>query len=300
MKSFGDKLFAIVDYQKHLLFVQGELAELTYQAFMQYIQIITNGEQETIDVTFPVGYRPDKTAIHNTNTYPKADLISRYEHLGLTQLPINAIYQLITTIETLLGNVIRAVLNEFPAKIPNKRKVDAEMILESSSLEVVKHKIIDSILNELNYKSPRDFAVEFNNFIGINLLEKPVYHRYIELKATRDIYIHNAGVANEVYLAKSDTLARVRNGEVLPVTIQYFLESYEYCLQLTEVLEQGLHKVWPSSDYIEHRQNNTVDQQQQEAVEKAIEDIQEQPSAEVLPSEKPQRKRPTKKLNPPS
>jgi hypothetical protein len=298
VSAFGDRLFAIVSAQRNLLFIQGELAELTYQAFTQYSGWIAAGEAETIDISFPIGYLADKTTINNTRTFEKDELVSRYQHLGLTQLPINAIYQLITTIESLLGAIIREVLNEFPSKIPSKRKVDAEIILSSDSIDALKNRIIDSILNELNYKSPREFAVEFNHLIGINLLEKPVFHRYIEFKATRDIYIHNSGVANEIYLAKAETLARVRNGEHLPVTIQYFLESYEYSLQLTEVLEQELHKIWPSQDFVEFRKNNSIQQQQEEAVEKAIETVQELTHAEevAIPKLKPPVfKRPKKK-----
>jgi hypothetical protein len=287
MPAFGDRLFDLVANQRHLLFIQGELAELTYQAFTQYSHWISESEVNTIDISFPIGYRADKTTINNTKTYEKDELVSRYEHLGLTQLPINAIYQLITTIESLLGSIIRAVLTEFPAKISSKKNFDAGFILGCESLDVLKAKIIDSILNELNYKSPREFAVEFAHLVGINLLEKPVYHRYIELKATRDIYIHNLGIANAVYLAKSETLARVRDGEYLPVTIQYFLESYESSLQLTEVLETELHKIWPSQAFVDSRIGNSHQQQQEAAVEKAIETVQEYTHAEEVVEPKP-------------
>lgn len=171
-----------------------------------------------------------------------------------------------------MGDILLETLKEFPVKISNKRKIDAEIILGASSLEDVKNSIINSVLNELSYKSPKEFAEEFAKYTGVNLLEKPVYHKYIELKATRDIHIHNSGIANDTYRIKADVLARVRSGIFLPVDVQYFLESYECCLQLTETLEESLNKIWPSLEYQKSRKGTSIQQQQEEAIEKIIEE----------------------------
>ncbi|BDX37832.1 hypothetical protein CYCD_11870 [Tenuifilaceae bacterium CYCD] len=249
MDTFGDKLFKRVMNSRNLLFLHGEIAQLTYQSFDKYVQLINETKETTIEVTVPIGYSPDNTPINTTYKYTKENLIARYQYLGLNQLPINGIYQLVTTIEALFGDILRETLIEFPIKISNKRKLDFELVLEAKSLEEIKFALVNTVINELAYKSPKDFAEEFNKYIGINLLEKPVFHKYIELKATRDIYIHNQGIANEIYLAKADTLARVKSGQFLPVDIQYFLQSYECCLQITEILEEALNKIWPSIEY---------------------------------------------------
>lgn len=271
MESFGDKLFKRSADAKNTLFLQGEIAQLTYQSFVKYIEIINEIEEPEIDVTYPVGFKPDNTTIDSTRKYTKEDLISRYNFLGLTQLPINGIYQLVTTIEALLGDILRDILIEFPQKISNKRKLDFELVLEANSLDEIKIALVNSIINELAYKSPKDFTEEFNKYVGINLLEKPTFHRYKELKATRDIYIHNQGVANDIYLAKADILARVKSGQYLPVNIQYFLQSYECCLQMTEIFEEELNKIWPSLEYQKVKKQNNQEQKD-EAVENAIEE----------------------------
>ena len=68
MDSFGDRLHKKVDSQRFQLFIQGELAELTYQAYQLSISTISNGDSETIEVTYPIGYKADKTFISNTQT----------------------------------------------------------------------------------------------------------------------------------------------------------------------------------------------------------------------------------------
>lgn len=61
-------------------------------------------------------------------------------------------------------------------------------------------------------------------------------------------------MANDIYVRKAGSHARVKSGQQLPSDIQYFLESYESCLQIAEWLEKQLHDNWHSSDY-ESRQN---------------------------------------------
>jgi hypothetical protein len=297
MDTFGDKLYKRVSVARSILFLQGEIAQLTYQSFDKYVQLINETEESEIEVTYPIGFRPDNTPINTTQKYSKEILIGRYKFLGLDQLPINGLYQLVTTIEALLGDILRDTLIEFPVKISNKRKLEFELVLEAKSLDEIKTALVNSIINELAYKSPKDFAEEFSKYVGINLLEKPTYHKYIELKATRDIYIHNQGVANEIYLSKADTLARVKSGQFLPVDIQYFLQSYECCLQIIEILEEALNKIWPSLEYNKNKTQN-LEVQKTTAIEQAIKQaelVEKQEELKIEVKKKVKKVKPKKK-----
>lgn len=286
MQSFGDKLYEKVNDARSNLFQQGEVAQLTYQSFDRYIHFINEYPEEEIEITYPVGYKADNTPINATHKYTKEYLIKRYQYLGLTQLPINGLYQLVTTVEALFADIIRETLIEFPQKISNKRKLDYELVLEAQSLEEIKIHLVNTVINELAYKSPKDFAEEFYKLIGINLLEKPSFHKFIEVKATRDIYIHNQGMANDIYTTKADTLARVEAGQFLPVDIQYFLQSYECCLQITEFLEVALNKIWPSLEYQKNKTQN-IEEEKEAAIEEAIEEaIKDEAEKAVKPKAK--------------
>ena len=71
------------------------------------------------------------------------------------------------------------------------------------------------------------------------------------LQIARNIYIHNLGIVNKIYLSKSESHARASLGVKLPVNLSYFLESYEYCLKLFEWLEREFNGIWPSTEYEE-------------------------------------------------
>jgi len=275
MENFGDKLYNLVQNGRSRLFTQGEMSNLTYIAYERMISYINEEEKETIPISHPVGFTAENKSIDSITDYTKEELIGRFQHLGLNRLPIDGIFKLVTIIEILLSYILRDILIEFPGKIPNKRKMDVEQALSATSLEEIKISIIDSLLNEMAYKSPRDYAEEFQKYTGINLLEFPVFHRYIELKATRDIHIHNDGFANDIYITKAATMARVKNGAFLPVDIQYFLQSYEACLQLTEILENELDKIWPSNDLREYKKSRATQTETEEKEEKIDQVIEE-------------------------
>lgn len=247
--NLGNQLNQIVTSARHTMFDQGELAQLTYGAFDIAARGMQSMEQEKIEVTFPVGYKPDKTAIQSTRTYRKEELLSKYQYLAFHQLSVNALVQLVTIVETMLGDIVRAVVVRYPQKLGGKRSLPIQTVLESTSLEEVHLRATDALLNELAYKSPNEFADSVQQLLSVNLLECPAFHRYMEVKATRDIFIHNRGIANDVYVRKAGTPARVKSGMALPADIHYFLESYEHCLQIADWLEEELHGHWHSSEY---------------------------------------------------
>src|SRR3989338_3444248 len=222
--NLGNQLNQIVAMARNMMFDQGELAQLTYGAFDIAAKGMQSMEQDEIEVTFPVGYNPDKTAIPSTRTYRKEQLLSKYQFLAFHQLSVNALVQLVTIVETMLGDVVRAVVVHYPQKLGGKRSLSIKTVLESTSLEEVHLRATDALLNELAYKSPPEFAESIQQLLSVNLLECPAFHRYMEVKATRDIFIHNRCVANDVYVRKASSHARVKSGMDLPADIQYFLE----------------------------------------------------------------------------
>ena len=258
--NIGNVLYRMVSAAKGALFDQGELAQLNYGAFDVVANNLSAAENEAIEVSFPVGYRPDRTPITSTRAYRKEDLLRRYQYLAFHQLPLNCLVQLVTIVEALLSDIVRAVVARYPQKLGAKRTVSLQLVLEATTLEDVHFRATDALLNDLSYKSPVEFAESLSSLLSLNLLECPAFHKYVELKACRDIYIHNRGVVNDTYLRKAGSHARAKLGHSLPIDIPYFLESYEACLQLTEWLENQLHERWHSSELEESQAKPTLQQ----------------------------------------
>lgn len=251
--NLGDQLYRIIGFAKASLFEQGELAQLTYGAFDIAVRNVQDLKQNEIELKYPVGYLPNRVPIEGTLKYQKEELLNRYKFLAFHQLSVNGLIKLVAIVEAMLGDIVRAVAVRYPEKLGGKRSVPLQVVLRATSMEDIHLQATDSLLNELSYKSPAEFAEALISLISINLMECPPFHKYIEIKATRDIHVHNRGVANDTYLRKAGTHSRVKAGTALPVDTQYFLESYEVCLQVSEWLEEHLHNIWHSSELEDYK-----------------------------------------------
>jgi hypothetical protein len=257
--NFGNLLNQIVSNAISTLFRQGELAELTYGAFNIAYKNVQADENDQIQLHLPVGYRADQTTIDSTKNYSKQELLRQYQFLAVNQLAVNGISQLVTTIESMTGDLLRAILMKYPHKIGRDRKISIGDVLAAPTIEAIHAHAVDSFLYGLGYKSPGELAEAVEKLTRLNLMECAAFHRYMEVSATRDIYIHNRGMANTKYIEKSGHHARVKAGHFLPVDVKYFLQSYEQCIQLAEWWEAQLHDIWHSSEY-EERKNATDDE----------------------------------------
>lgn len=247
--NLGDQLNRTACRARGALFVQGELAQLTFLALGYAAKSVHEDQKDELEIEYPIGYNADKTVMPFARKYTKQELLDRYDFLSDTQLGVNGVLQLVTIIEAMLGDVLRAVVVKYPHKLGGKRTITIQNVLEASSLEEMHLRATDTLINELSYKSPAEFAEAADNLIGINLLACSAFHRYVEIKATRDIHIHNRDIANDIYIRKAGSHARVKTGSHLPINNQYFLESYETCLQLTDWLEQEMHQHWHSAEF---------------------------------------------------
>ena len=167
--NLGNLLNQIVTCARHAMFDQGELAELTYGAFNIAVRSLQESSGEEIEVTFPVGYMADRTTIPATRTYRKDELLSKYQFLAFQQLSVNALVQLVTLVETMLSDVVRAVVVRYPQKLGAKRSIPIQAVLESTSMEEIHIRATDALLNELSYKSPAEFAEQVCQLLSVNL-----------------------------------------------------------------------------------------------------------------------------------
>lgn len=274
--NFGNTINRIICYSKKQIFQQGELAQLSFNALLHYAdELKKQDENQEIEIDVPIGYYPTRTPMLSKKKYTVRYLLDNYDYLSRTQLAVNGIYQIVTIIECLLNDLLFEVILKCPEKI-DKKQIEVKRILKANSFEELKRDIIYSVVNELSYRSPQEYAREFEKYAFINLLECPAYQRYIEVKATRDVLIHNKGIANRIYVSKSGMFARVNSGVEMPVDDIYFMESYEYSLKLTEWLEKACHERWFSEEFEEKnkeiqsvsQQNTDSSAQEQELIPK--------------------------------
>ncbi len=245
----GDQLYHITRDTSGAMFQLGRYIQLAYESFRHTAQEINKSTKKTFNLKYPIGQHASGRTMLGELEYDKDNLLQHYNHLGLDELPLTAIYHLVTFTETMLLDIIRTVVLSFPKKLSKKRKIPISTVLSCDTIESIHLAAIDSFLHELSYQSPMEFTESVREIIGCNLLDIPAYPRYIEVKATRDIFIHNKGRVNKIYVQKSSPHARGKVGDTLSVDTNYFLSAYESCFQITFELQGALHKIWHSPEY---------------------------------------------------
>jgi hypothetical protein len=137
----------------------------------------------------------------------------------------------VSAIEDALSNILRTVLQRFPERLnatAGGEKVDKtvklSMILESPDLEELRRRLVERRVLQILYESPHDYQEIFRTITGFKISEA-VRSTYVEIKATRDVVIHNKGIINNTYLEKVGASARGKLGDEITLTSTYFADS---------------------------------------------------------------------------
>lgn len=140
----------------------------------------------------------------------------------------------ISIVEFFLGQLVYFVLKKYPPKllldVNGKTKQDdsnvaLKSILEASSLDDVIESIIQKKVANLFYASPNDYLQYLKNVLDISIVESDFYN-YVEVKATRDLIVHNNKKVNDIYIKKAGDYARVTNTcQMIPVNKTYYEKS---------------------------------------------------------------------------
>jgi hypothetical protein len=86
---------------------------------------------------------------------------------------------------------------------------------------------VDRELNELKYERLVDWFAYLDRLAKLDCPTADEVEKLGEIKASRDILVHNNGIANATYASKAGSRARFGDGEKLEIPKQYHLASWE-------------------------------------------------------------------------
>jgi len=165
----------------------------------------------------------------------------------------NLIVTAVSQFESFLFDALRIILLAYPQKLKisirgneSKKDVPIDLLLEADSIEDVLKEVIERQLNSLSFAAPREYLGYLNNVASVNT-EDDAFLDYIEIKATRDILIHNAGVVNEIYVAKSGAKKRGAIGDKLLIDLRYFEHCVAILKRLSGIIYRDVKKTFPDN-----------------------------------------------------
>jgi len=144
--------------------------------------------------------------------------------------------------EDYLQTILKTILRWFPQKLKQNvtgdnvvKNVNLDIILDAKSKEQLLARLINKQMQGIFYGAPHRYFEYIEAVLNINLSAELKKH-FVEIKATRDVIVHNNGIANETYLEKTAELARAKNSEKLVVNLDYFSSTISRLKKLIVVV----------------------------------------------------------------
>lgn len=129
--------------------------------------------------------------------------------------------QQVTLFEHHFFHLVRIFLLDRPERLSKKKQIDYATIFETTSKEELLIKLIDRELNEIKYRSVSEWFDYLDKLIGLPGITQDKLEKLAEAKACRDILVHNAGIANKIYIIKSGGAVRCGEGQIMDVSGDY-------------------------------------------------------------------------------
>ncbi len=131
-------------------------------------------------------------------------------------------------LEDWILGLIRLWLLAYPKGIPNKEKKPVPLadILEAADKDAILRDVVSREVLMLAYKRPADWFEYLHDRVDLGCPTADQIKDLAEIKATRDVLIHNRGIVNRAYLDKTGHRARFSDGERLDVPEPYLLASW--------------------------------------------------------------------------
>lgn len=133
--------------------------------------------------------------------------------------------QFVSAVEAFLFNFLHRLLLHNPWQLSDKQ-LPFSTVLKAANRDEIVSGVILKQLNELKYEQLRDWFAAINKAVQLDCPTEDEIEALAEIKATRDLLEHNAGVVNEIYRRKAGRRARYEIGDYVEIEDAYHLGSW--------------------------------------------------------------------------
>lgn len=170
-----------------------------------------------------------KFTFRNLTTGTRVDekiLLGRAQ-LYVTDYLVSSTFQhFVSLFEDFFFELLRLWLAAYPASL-SKKQVEMGAVLKAPDKSTIVLTVVDKELNDLKYERLTDWFAYLERLTNLGCPTADEIGKLAEIKASRDILVHNNGISNATYVSKAGTRARYKDGETLEIPEQYHSASWE-------------------------------------------------------------------------
>ncbi len=152
----------------------------------------------------------------------------------------------VSSFENSINDTIRVLLRNIPEKLDIKTEsISKEQLINGNPLE----QAIENKVNTISYKNVKEIIKYFTSITGIdNDMSNDEYNSLIEIKATRNLLIHNNLNINDIYRETAGTNGReaTRPGNRLIIDQDYLFRSLIILISILTKFESKLQEKFSS------------------------------------------------------
>lgn len=158
--------------------------------------------------------------------------IEQHELPGLAQEYVtgylaSATFQhFVSLFEGFVSDVLRLWLVKYPASLSAK-EIKFSTVLGARDKDDIIRAVVDKQLVGLTYERLEKWFEYLEEIAKLGSPSPQEIERLAEIKATRDVLVHNRGLANATYVDKSAGQARFSEGEEIDVPQHYHRQSWQ-------------------------------------------------------------------------
>jgi hypothetical protein len=156
----------------------------------------------------------------------QADLASKARGYVVEQLAEATFQQFISIFENYFFDLLHLWLMAYPQNLIGK-KIDFKAVLDAPDKEAITALVVNKELNEVLYDRPIAWFAYLEDKAKLGCPTSDEAERIAEAKASRDVLVHNRGVAGKIYESKAGRLARKIAGQRIDVPEHYHRETWE-------------------------------------------------------------------------
>ncbi len=170
------------------------------------------------------------------------DLLQRYQDYYESEYLLKLPFQhVVTLFEAFLFDLLRLLLTDDPRRLTRQgKKIDVSEVIQTTDRGALIALIVDRELNEIQYDKISHWFVYLKGIVKIGSPTDAQVEQFAEIKASRDLLIHNSGIVNAIYLEKAGKRARRRLNERIDISPEYFQTSWSLARALVDTISSDV------------------------------------------------------------
>lgn len=156
----------------------------------------------------------------------------------------------VSTFEIFISDTLRIFLRNFPEKLDSTiEKISKEDLLEGSLLD----SIIETKIISISYKNLSDIFTYFYKITGIdkNAISVELFENLLEIKATRNLILHNNLIVNDIYInCAGKKLRESKIGNRLTIDQTYLFDSIICFRDVLNIFKTKLNNKYVNYTYL--------------------------------------------------